>query len=98
MSTTFSTVVNCCVLDALYKIRRIELHLDSNNKIFDIERIIFPKTSIFESSCDKLNGNRLCKEDKLETPSLNEIKFIRSIKNIFKIAQKNAHKDIQNKY
>ena len=79
MSTTFSTVVNCCVLEALYKIRRIELQLGINNKILDNERIIFPKTSIFESSCDKLNGNRLCKEDNIETPSLNKIKIIRSI-------------------
>ena len=72
------TIVNCDLLDALYRVRRIKIANDIINQESDIN---FPRTSQFQASFDCVNKDKFSKTDLSDIPELpSELKTIDCLK------------------
>ena len=78
MTSTFMTIVNCDLLDALYRVRRIKIANDIINQESDIN---FPRTLQFQASFDCVNKDKFSKTDLSDIPELpSELKTIDCLK------------------
>ena len=61
MSTTFSTVVNCSLLEAIRRIHRIQIQADISVMNFEPEgeNLIFPRTRHLNTNYESQNENLL---------------------------------------
>ena len=67
MTPTFSTMVNCDMLDAIFKIKKIERMCEISNSKSEESTIIYPNSSQFRSSFDQFDSENFDK-DAVNTP------------------------------
>ena len=104
---TFSTMVNCDVLEALHKVKRVEQLVNASNTINEEFPINYPRKSQFRSSFDQLDLEKFAK-DLIEIPenlpriakkfeTLNQKEAAKNnMQEILKIAKSAAYRDITN--
>lgn len=104
ISSTFSTMVNCDFLDAMHRIKKIELLCELANKKYENNNLVFPRKNQFRSSFDRLDKKQYAAglpnipdipkiEKNLESPE-DKIKAENFLKEIL-ISKKNAYEDCQ---
>lgn len=94
MSTTFSTVVNCSLLEAIHRIYRIQIQADISIMDFKAEgeNLIFPRTR-------HLNTNYEIQDEKINSPTAqmkinHQFPNHLEIKQILALAKKSAHESV----
>ena len=107
MTPTFSTMVNCTVLEATYKIQKIELQSHLMNKTYEGHCINYPRKSQFRSSFEKLDKKKFSDEELPDIPSdlpkigekftseNEKLKAHEAMQEILKIAKRDAYKHLR---
>ena len=103
LSTIFSTMVNCDLLDSIYKIKKIERLCNIYNKKYEDDEIIFPRKSQFRSSFEQLDKKKYDNSLKdvpndiphLGTSPESKIEGEKTLKMIIRKAKLDAYKKIR---
>ena len=107
LSSTYSTMVNCDLLDATYRIKKVEQLCHISNTVNKESPINFPRKSQFRASFDRLDSKKYAKgaitfPDDLPiigetfTTAESKLKAETTMKKILKKAKTDAHRDIKN--